>query len=291
MRAGLPPGVATAGIGLFAAALMTSGLGAQQPDFSSRVEVIRVDVLVTDNGKPVEGLTAANFELLDNGVPQTVDLAARDEHLNVILALDASGSVSGSRLDDLRQAGRSLLGGLRRGDRAGLLTFSHLIALGSELTSEMSRVQAAVDRLAGTGDTALVDGTYAALLLAEEDAGRSLLVIFSDGLDGVSWLTPEAVVGVARRCNVVVYAVAVGGAASPFLRDVAAATGGRTLDLGSTKNLSATFLEILGEFRGRYAISFTPKGVGRDAGWHRLQVRVKGRRVAVKARAGYFAGG
>jgi VWFA-related protein len=127
------------------------------------------------------------------------------------------------------------------------------------------------------------------MLLGEEDVGRSLLMIFSDGLDTTSWLRADAVVGVAKRSDVVAYAVAI-GPASPFLRDLAAATGGRTLDLGSTKGISATFLQILEEFRGRYVISFSPRGVGRDDGWHRLQVRVKGRRATVKAREGYFAG-
>jgi hypothetical protein len=45
---------------------------------------------------------------------------------------------------------------------------------------------------------------------------------------------------------------------------------------------------ILDEFRQRYLVSYTPRGVG-SGGWHRLDVRIKGRKVAVKARAGYLA--
>jgi hypothetical protein len=47
------------------------------------------------------------------------------------------------------------------------------------------------------------------------------------------------------------------------------------------------FLGILDEFRQRYLVSYSPRGVAGD-GWHQLEVRIKGRRgVAVKARAGY----
>ena len=46
----------------------------QNPTFSSKVEAVRVDVLVTEDGKPVRGLRAADFEILDNGVRQTVDI-------------------------------------------------------------------------------------------------------------------------------------------------------------------------------------------------------------------------
>jgi len=38
----------------------------------------------------------------------------------------------------------------------------------------------------------------------------------------------------------------------------------------------------------RYLISYSPQGVS-GAGWHRLEVRVKGRGATVKARPGYFA--
>jgi len=44
-------------------------------------------------------------------------------------------------------------------------------------------------------------------------------------------------------------------------------------------------LDILQEFRQRYLISYTPRGVAKD-GWHKLDVRVK-RGGTVKARPGY----
>ena len=55
------------------------------------------------------------------------------------------------------------------------------------------------------------------------------------------------------------------------------------------ERLEAHGLRILDEFRNRYLISYSPAGVSKS-GWHRLQVRLKGRRGIVKARAGYEAG-
>ena len=46
---------------------------AQPPAFKSRVTVVPVDVRVVDrNGKPVTGLTAADFTITEDGVPQSV---------------------------------------------------------------------------------------------------------------------------------------------------------------------------------------------------------------------------
>ncbi len=262
----------------------------QTPRFSAAIESVRVDVLVAAGGKPVRGLRASDFELFDNGVRQTVDFAAFEQPLNVVLALDMSGSVAGARLADLKRASRLVVDGLRDGDRAALVTFSHVVALAADLTRDLPRVGVVIDRLVGRGETALVDGAYAALILGEQDAGRSLVVVFSDGLDTSSWLAPDAVVSIARRSDVVAYAVSTGGPAPPFLRDLAETTGGRAVDVSSTKALSDTFVGILDEFRGRYVLGFTPQGTGRGNGWHRLQVRVKGRNVSVKARPGYDAG-
>ena len=74
----------------------------QLPTFSSRVEAVRVDVLVTDGGKPVRGLRAADFEVLDNGVRQTVDFVSAEQlPLNVVFTFDLSGSIVGERLANL----------------------------------------------------------------------------------------------------------------------------------------------------------------------------------------------
>ena len=82
----------------------SAALSAQNPTFTSRVEVVRIDALVTDiSGKPIAGLTPADFEVVDNGVPQHVDLVLAEQlPLNVVLALDLSGSVAGEQAAQLR---------------------------------------------------------------------------------------------------------------------------------------------------------------------------------------------
>ena len=75
---------------------------ARQTTFTSRIDAVRVDVLVTENGRPVQGLTPDDFEVLDNGVRQRVDLASFEQiPLNVVLALDMSASLQGLRLGHL----------------------------------------------------------------------------------------------------------------------------------------------------------------------------------------------
>ena len=129
--------------------------GAQQ--FSARVDQVRVDVLITDRGQVVRGLQPPDFEVLDNGVAQRVDLLTFEQvPLNVILALDLSDSVSGERLDHLRGAARALLDGLSARDQAALLTFSHTVRLQERLTSNVDRLRQALDQVQPAGSTALI---------------------------------------------------------------------------------------------------------------------------------------
>jgi VWFA-related protein len=261
---------------------------AQRPTFSARLDVVRVDALVTDNGRPVRGLSPGDFVLLDNGTPQTVDFASFETlPVNVILAFDQSNSVIGDRLAQLRDAARAVLGALTPRDQAALVTFSHRVELRQPLTHESRLVVDAVSTGQPAGETSLFDGVYAGLLVGVNDTARNLVLVFSDGVDTASWLAAEQIIETAKRSDAVVYALSPKGAGSvPFLRDLTDQTGGSTIEVESLRELSTRFVAILEEFRHRYLLSYSPKGVAAP-GWHRLEVKVKDRRVTVKARPGY----
>ena len=109
----------------------------QQPTFSSRLEAVRVDVLVTEHGRHVTGLSAADFEVVDNGVRQRLDLVSFETlPLDVVLVFDLSASVRGERLEQLQAAAKAVLGGLTARDQAALLTFNHRVELQQALTGD-----------------------------------------------------------------------------------------------------------------------------------------------------------
>ena len=261
----------------------------QVPTFKSGVEAVRVDVLVTRDGRPVTNLAPVDFEVLDNGVPQRIDYAAFEQlPLNVVFAIDASSSVEGERAQRLREACRAVLAELKAQDKAGLVVFSDAVVIRSGLSRDLAAVGAAMELSLPIGETSLVDAAHASLLLAESEPGRALVIVFSDGIEVSSYLPAEAVVETAKRASAVVYGVTLRGVARPgFVRELADTSGGDSFEITSPGDIEPAFRRILDEFRHRYLVSYTPAGVGR-AGWHRLQVSVKRRGVTVKARPGYF---
>jgi len=285
-------------VGLLAAA----AAAAQAPAvFRADVDLVRVEVLVTRSGAPVRGLTAEDFEVRDGGQLQTLDRIHEEKtKLDVVLVLDLSQSVGGAKLAALRDAANAFLDGLRPsadalspgpdGERAALLVFQEEVRLVEPLTPALARVRRAIRGVTARGSTALVDATYSGLRLLEPSPRRTVVVVFSDGLDSLSWLTPGQVVEAAAHSDALVYAVVArrkGDPENPFLRDVTRATGGRVWTARSEKELRARFLDVLEDIRSRYVLSYTPRGVD-FSGWHPLEVRLKRGRGEVLARPGYY---
>ena len=259
----------------------------ERPVFRSSGEIVRLDVLVADGGRPVTGLRPQDFTVLDNGVPQRVEFLSTDAMpLNVVLNFDVSGSVEGRRLQDLKAAGRAVLDDLHSGDQAALVSFSHLVAVPARLTSDFSAVRAALEASPPGGQTSLVDAALAGVAIGASQPGRSVMLTFSDGADTASILPPASVIDAARRAEVVVFGVSTGPLKASFLRDLADTTGGDTVEIRSTAELRSTLLKLLNEYRQRYLLAYSPAGVP-SAGWHAISVTVSKKGATVKTRQGY----
>jgi Ca-activated chloride channel homolog len=291
---------------ILAGALAASG---QESTFSIASEEVRIDVLVTDKGKPVADLKAADFEIFDNGMAQEIQYITLQKQtpISAILVFDMSYSVAGELLNSLRDAALGFISDLKDGDQAALITFNNAVVLDSPLTHDFAHIKRALDQVKPFRNSSLFDGSYAGLVLAESRPEPPLLIIFGDGRDTSSWLTSETVLEKAkgaRRNDTVVYAVSAAplrkkpfigsmfetpkrAADDPFLRDLTKFTGGSLIKIESVEDLAAVFRGILEEFRLRYLVTYTPRGVS-GAGWHKLDVRVKRRSATVKARTGYM---
>jgi Ca-activated chloride channel family protein len=274
--------------------------GFQQPTFRAGVEVVTIDVHVTRGGTPVSALTLQDFALTDNGVAQQItDVMYEHVPLEAFLVLDTSGSMLGEPLERLKRASGAFLAGLAKGDRATLLTFSHYIAQRQALTDDIRSIGAALNNIEAHGSTSLHDAIFAMLRLRVRNQFRPVALVFSDGLDNMSWLTAGQVIEAARRSDVVVHSVSTvpdqirgrrtgeGQPQNALLRDLAENTGGRLWE-ASSRQLTETFVKVLEDIRTRYVLTYSPTGVA-TGGWHAVQVKLTRGRGDIRARPGYFA--
>ena len=276
-------------------AVLLSGDGAwsqDHPVFSSSVEMVRLDVAVTHDGRAVTGLTGRHFEVRDNGVLQQVEVVGHVEKpVHAVLALDNSSSLAGDRLARLKVAAHSLLDVLRPDDAVSLLTFSSRLELKARPGAPRERVHAAIEATEARLYTSLYDATFAAMTMTDPALGRPVVLVFTDGQDVGSWLRPEQVLRAARSADLVSHAVISGQAGSDasFLEELATATGGEVWKVEHLE-LEEAFLGVLEEFRSRYTLQYAALDDGQEM-WHDIDVRVRIPGAKVRVREGYLRRG
>ena len=272
--------------------------------FRSSADAVRVDVQVRQGNRPIGGLTAADFELRDSGVAQQIEaVSIEDVPITLLLALDTSSSVKGPMLGQLKGAARAAVTALRPDDQAALLTFSQRIRRPAGITRDRAVLIDAIDRMQAEGSTAMRDAIFAATTLREHAQGRVVLLVFTDGIDTMSWLDPRLVTDAALRSDMVIYAASTGPKASDderswyrdepmlfpiaFLEDLTERTGGELLQVDRRTDLAKTFAKIVADFKSRYLLTYAPRNVP-GSGWHPIQVKLKNRRGDITARRGYW---
>lgn len=286
----------------------------QAPAFRSGTSGVVVDVSVRDRSRrPMTNLRPADFEVLDNGVAQTVDSVSYGKlPIDVTVALDVSYSVSGTLLDQLRRGVVELMRDLARQDRLKLILFNMRVNRTVDFTADVEAIERAIRGAAAGGGTALLDAVSVALVSASASDRRQLVVFFTDGSDSTSVTTPALLTPVAQRTRATVTFVmprpaistprpggstVIGSTAgtrlapppplAPMLSALAAETGGQVLPVGGTSDLSDTFRRVLSDFRSAYVVYYNARGVDRG-GYHTIDVKVKREGATVQARRGYW---
>jgi VWFA-related protein len=299
---------------------------AQQPVFRRAVHSVELDVAVMAGNRAVADLTAADFEVLDNGVKQTVrEVIYETQPIDLTLVLDTSGSVDGALLASVVRAVNRIRERLRRDDRVSVVTFDQRIRDLVALSSPAGVKSIALDR--GVGPTSLNDAIAVALAVPPPVGRRQMALVFTDGVDTISFLDEPAVLDVAGRSRTAVFVVALHRGVSPprgstqsgtftqlissalpeaFFNRLAETTGGvvqvvstlvmesnsTTMSIRQNTNiLDSSFLKAFEDFRTSYVLRYTLEGVP-HAGWHDVTVRVTrpGRPAQVRARRGYIGG-
>lgn len=274
------------------AVLLLVPLHAQQAVFRANVEGVSVSVTVRRAGQVVTGLTAADFELLDNDVAQELaSVSVETLPIDVTLLLDASGSVQGQRLERLKQAVLDTAKLLRPEDRLRLIAVQH--AVYQVFPFQPGGSTPPVERLTASGGTSLFDGLTVALIQQSVPDRRPLVVAYTDGQDTISVLGARTVREVSGFTDAVVHFVvpSAGGrnratGTTATLAELATQTGGTVFWVDYDAPMTAAFVAAIGEFRQSYVLRYTPRGVT-PGGWHDVTVRVKGAPAEITARKGY----
>jgi Ca-activated chloride channel family protein len=280
--------------------------GAQQ--FRSGVEVVRVPVVVTDrNNLPIRGLTAADFQVLEEGTPQNIAYFSEGQSgdpvpLHLGLLLDTSDSMGSDLKDAMDAAVRFVIALEDSAEDTTFVDFDTSVRVtrfspqSYELLFERIRTRKA------KGYTALYDALGVYLEAALRREGQHALVLYSDGVDSLSKMNLTTLTDLLRLGNVTVYAMgymenqlsSTRVAATSRLTQIARETGGEAFFPTSREDLTKYYERIRDDLLSRYTLGYTPAARPPDGKFRKIDVRVTKpdlRGVKVRTRSGYLVKG
>jgi Ca-activated chloride channel family protein len=278
-------------------------LGAQQPPaaqqpFRAGTRTVPVYASVSDTaGGFVLNLTRDDFEVLDNGKVQPISQFITDvQPLSVVVMLDGSGSML-ANFNTVIEGANNFIVRMMPGDRARIGSFADRVWMNQPFTpdrDELLRYLANQFNIRMGGETRLWDALNTAVNTLNGSTGRRVVVVFSDGYDTSSTMTPGLVNGRAQQEDVMVYAIAVWTnqglqqtRPDGRLERLATDTGGGYFELRQTDELNSTFTRVAIELHNQYVLGFSPETL--DGKTHKLEVRLKKPGLKVHARKSYIA--
>lgn len=286
-----------------------------RPTFTSGIDLVALTVTVTDADRRfIPNLTAADFQVFEDGVQQPVSFFGLAEvPLDVALLVDGSASMHPT-LPLVREAARGLLSTLRPTDRASLVEFRNTVRLAEPMTTDHSRVSAALDRMVAAGGTALHNALYVTLkdfqkqASTDQEVRRRTIVVLSDGEDTGSLIGFDEVLDLARRAGVTIYTVGLKSEmqvlrqraaqngrryfnqADYALRTLADETGARAFFPDGPTDLRTVYDTVAAELGAQYALGYVSRNPVRNGAWRRLVVRIAEQPgTRPRTRSGYFA--
>jgi Ca-activated chloride channel homolog len=276
------------------------GAAVSAQNFRSNTLTVPVTITVVDaSGRLITGLTQQDFEIYEDGAPQTVTTFTSERvAVSLGVLLDASDSMRGQKISDAGMAVERFVADLLRGeDEAFIAVFNHRPRLASAWTRPPSSLKARLSAVTATGGTAIYDAVaQSAQMFDRRSRPRAALVVISDGADTASDRTLQQARDAVVKRDAFVYAIAIdspGVAASirvnpAALRDLTGPTGGYTEVVREAAEIGPATQRIAEELNSQYTIGYTPDRP-LDGTWRAIRVRVKGQPYYVRARQGYMA--
>ncbi len=307
----------------------------QKPDQDESTETLKVNVNVVQlffnvkdkKGGLIANLTKDDFDILEDGKPQTIKYFTAESNLPLTLGILIDTSGSQARVLDMEKqvGGEFLREILREKDLAFVIDFDVNVELIQDFTNNVRSLQRAMDEtrintgggsgggIPGMGGgpipTSNPRGTllYDAIYLAGHDelsheVGRKAMIILTDGEDQGSQLKIQDAIEAAQKSDSIVYVLlcadrgfyGMGGfggySGDREMKKITFETGGRVIEVGNKmEKLKEAFDQISKELRSQYNIGYTPTNSKLDGSYRKVEIHPKDKNLKVQARAGYYA--
>jgi Ca-activated chloride channel homolog len=282
---------------LFISAMLL--LRPQAPASQERREVLSVDVelvnvtatVIDGSGRSVQGLTAQDFQVLEDGREQKISFFSHDSRVPISLGvlLDISGSLQ-DKLRQGLQTVREIASTLSADDEMFVVMFNSRVEVRQKFTSNPEEIQRSLGDIHAKGETAVYDAISVGL--REMQAAKNqkqILLLVTDGFDTKSKINADQVQDLLKRSRILLYAIGIDdddnnpprGRAKYHIYDymlgkLTDAGGGRVMRLYTGRNYDLRQLSevFVGELHQTYTMGYYRSTAAENASWRNIEVRV-----------------
>ena len=279
----------------------------QTPAFRAGVELVSLNVTVSEGSHYVTDLTQDDFSVFEDGVKQDVTFF-NSTHLPIALALllDTSASMD-TKLPTAQEAAIGFAKRLRTQDLAEVIDFDSRVVVLQNFTNSSAELEQAIRRTSAGGSTSMYNAVYIALkdlkkVMARnvDEIRRQAIIVLSDGEDTSSLLPFEEVLDLAKRSETAIYTIGLRESDSTssgsklfreaefVLKQFSQETGGRAFFPNQVTDLAGVYGQISDELSSQYTVGYTSKNARRDGAWRRVVVRVNRPNTTARTKQGYF---
>jgi VWFA-related protein len=300
----------------------------QQKPIRAGTQLVVLPTSVTDqHGRPIEGLSSADFIVLDSGKRRPVQVDTEESGLAPIalVTLIQTSDISLSALGKIRKVGTMIPDAVvgANGESA-VVTFDSQVKLLCDFTPDADAISRAFEDLkpADNNGGRMIDAVDESLrmLAKRRQDTRAIIVIVGESRDRGSEGKLADLLAKLRNRGVAIYSLTYSAYLTPFttkadeytpppsrgglleaitetarlakqntVKELTEATGGWRLSFQTKSKLENDLIRLGGEIHRRYYLSFTPQNEA--LGYHSLEVQIKGHPEAVvRTRPGYWAG-
>jgi Ca-activated chloride channel homolog len=286
------------------------------------VGLVTVGVRVTDKkSRPVTGLTAKDFTLLENDQPYPISFFSSEEMpISLVILFDHSSSMKlGAKLSRAKEAALSLVRSSHPESEFLFIPFDHEISPVSEFVNDRMKIERQIQVVEVGGGTGLYDAILVGLIrCAKARNARQTVVVITDGHDENSVHMLEDVIHGIQESQVQFHAI---GYFDPREDDIFEAAGEKVVLLSgnvlnsprlvvqenprfvlqrlaresgaeayfpkSDDDLRHAVEKISRDLREQYTLAFYPPEKARPGEYRHIEIRTNRRGVSVRARPGY----
>ena len=279
---------------------------AQQATFRAGTELVSLTATVSDRkGQFLTDLTRDDFEVLEDGKPQTLQQFARGDDLesgpdlHVGLLFDTSGSMDAD-IKMSRSAAIKFLNTMNYARDMTLVDFDTEVRVTKFSQQDFPRLVERIRSRKPEGFTAMYDALGVYLDGATDLMGRKILVVFTDGGDTRSAIRFGDAMTLIRASDVMVYAIGFldnqssGSRSDQRLRltQMATESGGSAFFPSTMKEIEDAYDMIVSQVRSQYTLGYISTNTTTDGRWRKVEIRVRTPAASgarIQSRKGYFA--